>query len=83
MHATKGIFMNWTHSPHASERLIRIAEVKEITGLSAATIYRKMAANEFPKQVSVGSMARWAFSEIQTWVAGLIADRNGVEGDAK
>ena len=33
------------------ERLIRIDEVKRLTGISAATLYRKISAKEFPRPV--------------------------------
>jgi len=38
--------------------LIRIGEVKRLTGLSTATLYRKISAKEFPRPVEVGAMAR-------------------------
>jgi prophage regulatory protein len=58
------------------ERLIRIAEVKTLTGLSTATIYRKMAVQEFPKPVALGALARaWPLSEVQDWIAGRISGR--------
>ncbi len=35
-------------------RFIRFPDVKTITGLSRSTIYKKIAADDFPKQISVG-----------------------------
>jgi prophage regulatory protein len=53
------------------ERLIRIGEVKRLTGISAATLYRKISANEFPRPVPLGAAARaWPLSEVQSWIAG-------------
>jgi prophage regulatory protein len=61
-----------------AERLIRIGEVKRITGLSAATLYRKIAAKEFPRPVALGALARaWPLSEVQDWIAERIAVRGG------
>ena len=55
------------------ERLIRIGEVKRLTGVSTATLYRKIAANEFPRPVRLGVVARaWPLSEVQNWIAGRI-----------
>jgi prophage regulatory protein len=55
------------------ERLIRIGEVKRLTGISTATLYRKISANEFPRPVSLGAAARaWPLSEVQSWIAGRI-----------
>lgn len=60
------------------ERLIRIGEVKRLTGISTATLYRKISANEFPKPVRLGVAARaWPLSEVQNWIAGRIAVRGG------
>jgi len=58
------------------ERLIRIGEVKRLTGLSTATIYRKVSQKEFPRPVPLGAFARaWPLSEVQDWIAGRIALR--------
>jgi prophage regulatory protein len=60
----------------AVERLIRIQEVKCLTGLSVATIYRKIAAKQFPSPVALGTLARaWPLSEVQDWIAERIAER--------
>lgn len=59
-----------------TERLIRIEEVKRLTGLSTATLYRKMAARDFPLAVRLGAVARaWPLSEVQEWIAKRIALR--------
>lgn len=58
------------------ERLIRIGELKRLTGLSAATLYRKISAKEFPRPVRLGAAARaWALSEVQDWIASRMAVR--------
>ena len=58
------------------ERLIRIGEVKRLTGVSTATLYRKIAAKEFPRPVRLGVVARaWPLSEVQDWIAGRMALR--------
>jgi prophage regulatory protein len=60
------------------ERLIRIGEVKRLTGLSTATVYRKLSSKEFPRPVALGVMARaWPLSEVQDWIAGRMAARGG------
>ena len=60
------------------ERLIRIAEVKHLTGLSTATLYRKISTKEFPRPVQLGVAARaWPLSEVQDWIARRIAVRGG------
>ena len=49
-------------------RFIRLPDVKTITGLSRSTIYKKIAADEFPKQISVGSnQVVWVKHQIDEW----------------
>jgi prophage regulatory protein len=63
---------------HPVERLIRIGEVKRLTGLSTATLYRKIAGKAFPRPVQLGVAARaWPLSEVQNWIAGRIELRGG------
>ena len=60
------------------ERLIRIGEVKRLTGISTATLYRKISANDFPRPVHLGVAARaWPLSEVQNWIADRIGLRGG------
>jgi prophage regulatory protein len=60
------------------ERLIRIDEVKRLTGISTATLYRKISAKEFPRPVQLGVAARaWPLSEVQSWIADRIGLRGG------
>ena len=53
-----------------SNRLIRVAEVLSLTGLSRRTLYRKMLAGEFPAAVKIGTNSvAWRESEIVAWIA--------------
>ena len=53
------------------ERLIRIGEVKRLTGISTATLYRKISTREFPRPVQLGvvrtSLATVRGSELDRW----------------
>ena len=61
----------------AVERLIRIGEVKRLTGLSTATLYRKISVKEFPRPVRLGANAcAWPLSEVQDWIVRRIALRD-------
>lgn len=52
----------------APDRLLRLKEVTELTGLSKAYIYRLMKAGRFPQQFKPGGYAsRWSESEIVAW----------------
>ncbi len=50
-------------------RLIRLKEVKHRTGLSTATVYRRMKEGTFPQSHSLGgSMVAWSEAEIEDWI---------------
>lgn len=53
----------------AENAFLRLPNVKARTGLSAATIYRRIAAGTFPRPVPLGSphIVGWLESEIQAW----------------
>lgn len=54
------------------ERLLRLKEVIERTGIGRSTVYRKIEAGEFPEAYKLGSFAvRWKESEIDAWIAAL------------
>ena len=51
------------------DRLLRLREVKEITGMSRSHIYRLMQKGDFPRPVRIGPTAvRWRESEVNAWV---------------
>lgn len=56
----------------SKDRLIRLPEVRHRTGLSTATIYRKMAEDAFPKhrKLSVHVVA-WYESDVDAWIAAI------------
>lgn len=52
-----------------NERIIRMPEVESTVGLSAATIYRRIKAGEFPAPVKLGKHASgWLLSAVQGWI---------------
>ena len=49
-------------------QLIRLPQVKEITGLGKSTIYRLIEEGDFPKQVSLGARSVvWVKSQVEDW----------------
>lgn len=57
---------------HTLDRLLRLSEVKAATGLSHATIYRRMDANAFPRPVRLGPQTvRWRERDIIAWQESL------------
>lgn len=50
-------------------RLMRITEVKEITGKSRSAIYADMAIGAFPQSILIGARSvAWLASDISAWV---------------
>jgi len=52
--------------------LLRLPDVMQATGLGSSTIYRKIAANTFPRPLRLGpGSVRWRTSAIVAWTDGL------------
>lgn len=59
------------HQPWRSE-ILRIEGVIEATGLKRSTIYAKVAAGTFPRQIPIhGSTTGWRRGDVQDWLDGL------------
>ena len=51
-------------------RLMRLPEVKTVTGLSRSTIYKMVSEAAFPRPVKINERAvGWREHEVQAWVA--------------
>lgn len=52
------------------DRILSIAEVVAMTGLSEATIWREIHAHRFPKGVVISPRRRgWRLSDLLDWLA--------------
>ena len=50
-------------------RVIKISEVKDLTTLSNATIYRLIKLGEFPKQLKLAERSSgWLLEEVNNWL---------------
>ena len=57
--------------------LLKVSEVARRTGLARVTIYKRIAAGKFPRQVYPAPRApRWYSDEIQAWIDGLADERD-------
>jgi prophage regulatory protein len=66
------------------ERIIRLPELVQLTGLSAASIYRLIAKGRFPRAVSLGPQAKgWKASAVALWFEGLQPAGQGHRPDAE
>lgn len=60
----------------ATERILRLAEVKLRTGLSRSTIYFAIKKDQFPKPINLGMRSvGWLESEINQWINERIQER--------
>jgi prophage regulatory protein len=51
-------------------RFIRMPELRHITGLSSATIYRYIAKKQFPASIPLGTrIVAWSSEDIEKWIA--------------
>jgi predicted DNA-binding transcriptional regulator AlpA len=50
------------------EKLLRRKDVQKIVPIATATIYAKIKALRFPKQIKNGGTACWKMSEIQEYI---------------
>jgi prophage regulatory protein len=51
------------------DRILRIKTVLERTGLSRATMYRKMQQGSFPRQIKISTRcAGWRESAVNAWL---------------
>jgi prophage regulatory protein len=68
---------------YTDERLLRLRDVKEKTGLGSSTIYRRIADGTFPVPRSLGpNTVRWLQSEIDAWIRSLPSSRGGTAAGA-
>lgn len=57
-----------TPSPPSRDRLLRMADVVDMTGLSRRMIYRLISQQRFPQQYKPGGWSsRWSEAEIVAW----------------
>lgn len=60
-----------------NHRILRLAAVRDRTGLSTSTIYQYMTDGKFPRPIPLGGRSvGWVESEIQSWLAERLAARN-------
>lgn len=66
------------------DRLLKIGEVKEIVGMGASTIYRKVSDGEFPPPVRLSSgMSRWKRSDLDQWMRGLTPEKEAARASGR
>lgn len=62
------------------QRIIRLPGVKDATGLSRSTIYKKISGGDFPPPISLGDRAvGWLESDIEKWLTSCV-DKSRANG---
>lgn len=57
------------HAVQLADALLRIQTVADATGLSGATIYRKLKAGDFPSPIRMGARCtRWKAADVRAWI---------------
>jgi len=57
-------------------KILRLPEVKEISGLSRSSIYLGMKNGTFPKSIQLGPrMIGWSAKSIENWINDKIQER--------
>ena len=65
------------------ERLLRVADVSAVVGVSRVHIYHLMKQGRFPRPIALSrNCARWVHSEVQTWVRERIGVDRASQGNA-
>lgn len=56
-------------------KILRLPQVKEISGLSRSSIYAGMKKGTFPKSIQLGPrMVGWSAISIENWITEKISD---------
>ena len=62
----------------SSNQVIKLKEVKKLTTLSTASIYRQIKDKSFPRQIKLGERSSaWFYDEIIQWLEDKRIERDG------
>ena len=62
----------------SSNQVIKLKEVKKLTTLSTASIYRQIKDKSFPRQIKLGERSSaWFYEEIMQWLEDKRVERDG------
>jgi len=66
------------------QRILRLAQVREVTGLGRSCIYQLQAQKQFPQRIKIGVRAVGRIeSEVQQWVAKRISQSRASNGNSQ
>lgn len=65
------------HNQHHLPALLRMPDVRRLTGLSESAIYRHVQRGQFPHPLKLSERSTaWVESEVRGWIAARIAERD-------
>lgn len=65
--------MTVTHSQ--PDRLLRLPDLKSITGMGRSRTYDEIKRGRFPRPVKLGRVSAWPESEVYRWIEDRKAER--------
>jgi prophage regulatory protein len=69
--------------PAGPYRILRLAQVRALTGLCRSSIYQLQAQKRFPLRVKIGARAvGWVEGDVQKWLAEKVARSRAEDGMA-
>ena len=61
-----------------TQKLLRLPQVKQATGLSKSAIYARIAEGTFPRQIPIGPrLVVWVDADIQNWISDQVSAARG------
>ena len=71
-----------THKNHEIEKLylLRLTDVKSLTGMGKTLIYRLISQNKFPQPIHPGGsrISAWPASAIEAWLRDQVTNHRGI-----
>ncbi|GAB5449908.1 MAG: hypothetical protein Hals2KO_02360 [Halioglobus sp.] len=65
----RGEFNHLSPLAPGDDRIVKLADCEEISGLSSSEIYRLMSKGLFPRNVQLAGKSRgWKMSDLQHWI---------------
>lgn len=66
------------------DRILRLTEVCDVTGLSRSTIYAWISEGSFPRYIRLGGKSvGWLLSDINAWIEKCVAATSAAEKSQK
>lgn len=65
-----------TSTLNQPDRLLRLPDLKPITGMGRTLTYGEIKRGRFPKPVKLGRLSAWPESEVLAWIEARKAERS-------